>query len=245
MLITAHMNILESSVVSLSAGTEDPGFPVYRLHDRNIGRVFKPTAAETIEIKVDQGASGIKAIDRLLIPSDHSLDGLTLDIKHSDDDALYTPAVAQWAGASGVIDRSWAHAAHRYWKFIITTPGSIPGIPELFMSSSYEWPKGPARPAGPLDRMHNVSNELTSSGKDRFLVHGSPKAQRRYRLPRCGESQKDAMLELDDSWAGAKPFWLYDHTGQWIYGKLEAPLDITEVAYQSYSVVFSFLEVLP
>ena len=245
MIITAHSNILESSTVSLEAGTEDPSFPLYRLCDRNIGRMFRSTLAETIEIKVDQGASGNKAIDRLLIPSGHNLSGMTLDIKYSDDDVSYSPAAAQWAGTPGIIDKSWAPATHRYWKFIITSPGSIPEIPELFLSASYTWDKNPSRPAGALDKEHNVSNALTASGQDRFLVHGSPKLRRDYRVPRCGESQKDALLSLNDSWGGSRPFWLWDHTGQWIYGKLTAPMDITEVAYQTYSLSFGFLEVLP
>ncbi len=245
MIKTAHINILETSTVSLSAGTEDTAYPLYRLYDRNVGRLFKPTAAETIEIKIDQGAAGNLAVDRLLIPAGHNLDGMSLDIKYSDDDLAYTPAVTQWTGTAGLINKSWNAATKRYWKFIITTPASIPEIPELFLASTYSWERGPSRPAGQLDKIFNAENAVTSGGQDRFLVHGDPKRRRSYTLPRMGEAQKDNLLALNDAWQGSKPFWLYDHTGVWIYGKLAGPMDVTEAAYQSYGVRFEFMEVLP
>ncbi len=391
----AHLNILESSIVSLSAGTEDSDFPLYRLYDRNVGRLFKPTAAETIEIKITPnelinpgletgdftgwapvnsaidsttfrsgaysarliasgsaidgarqdvpvdptkvrevqcygrvgsyvagtyqinilqmdsdlnyitgtaltlvtlsansgfvfggttigpsgsgaahtfapgaayirkqhkwsgaGSEGVGwmddvvimkdiALDRLLIPAGHNLGGMTLDIKYSDDDITYTPAVAQFTAPDGVIDKSWTGLTKPFWKFIITSPSRVPEIPELFLTATYEWARNPSRPAGDLDEKFNVESALTAGGQDRFLVMGDSKRQRSYKVPRMPEAMRDALLALNDAWKGAHPFWLHDHTGEWIYGKLARPMDVQEVAQGSSSLTFDFREVLP
>jgi hypothetical protein len=247
MIKTAHINILENSTVTLSAGTENPSYPIYRLYDRDPGRIFQPTAAETIEVKLDQGPSGILGVDSLFIPPGHNLAGMTLDIMFSPNDVDYYAAVTQWTGEAGLIYKYWGPNPYikRYWKFIITSPASKPEIAELFLTSDYDWERDPSRPAGPFDKVFNVNNAVTSGGQDRFLVYGDPKRQRTYHMPRCGESQKDNILTLNDAWAGSKPFWLLDHEGNWIYGKLMEPIALKEVAYQMYSFDFKFLEVLP
>lgn len=241
---TCWLNILETSSVVLTAGSEDAGYPLYRLYDRNIGRMFKPASASTVEIRIDQGASPL-SVDRLLIPAGHNLNGMTLDIKHSDDDVVYSPAVAQWTGASGVIDKSWASISKRYWKFIITNPASVPEISEVFLTSTYQWERGPARPGGPFDPEFNVTHQATTGGQDRFLVHGPQKRRRRYRVLRASDSQKNNIIALNDSWQGARPFWMCDHEGAWIYGRLNGPINVKEESHGRYSYEFDFIEVLP
>ena len=242
---TAYLNILEAASVSLAAGAADSDFPLARLYDRDIGRLFKTTAAVTTEVLADQGASPV-AVDRLLIPSGHNLDGETLDILWSTDDISYTPAVSQWVqSGSGLINKSWAALTKRYWKFKVTSPSAAPEIAELFLTSSYEWPRNPTRPAGMLDPEHNVTHGVTAAGNDRFLKHGSSKRRRSYRLPSIGEAQKDAMLLLSAGWDGSKPFWMYDHEGAWIFGRLASEISLEEVAYQTYRAQFNFMEVLP
>lgn len=245
MIKTAWMNALETSTVSLSAGTEDSGFPFYRLYDRNTGRSFRSTTAETIEIKIDQGGTAApKPIDRLIIPSGHSLEGMTLDIKHSDDDAVYTPAVTQWTATGSLITKSWSAIARRYWKFIITSPTSVPGLAELFLTSTYEWDKEPASPAWPSEKEFNVEHALTSGGQNRFLIHGEPKRRRAFHIERLSTTQRDEISALSDGLNGALPFWLLDHEDEWIYGRLASPIKLVEIAYQTYSFDFDFLEVL-
>jgi len=54
---TCVKNILESGAVSLSAGTADSSYPLYRLYDRDIGKMFKITSAATLEVKIEQPAN--------------------------------------------------------------------------------------------------------------------------------------------------------------------------------------------
>ena len=245
-----YKNILETSTVTLSAGTEDANYPLYRLYDRDIGKIFKLTAAVTTEVKIDQGASGNLAVDRLLIPAGHNLNGMTLDIKWSDDDVTYTPAVTQWVqSGSGLINKNWTSITHRYWKFIITTPASIPQLMELFLTQSYTWEQNPQIPWGPFDDEFNAENDMDSGGHDRFLTFGNPKKQRVYSVYKCEDAQKTNIISLNDAWAAAKPFYIADHDSVWLYGKLRNPISIKEEDENEsgglYSFDFDFLEVLP
>jgi hypothetical protein len=245
MIKAAYINILENSAVTLAAAAEDGSFPLTRLYDRDVGRMFKTTAAVTTVVHIDQGATGNLAVDQMFIPSGHNLSGMTLDIEYSDDDIAYTPATAQFVAAAGLIDKSWADETHRYWKFTITAPGIIPQFAELFLTNTYSFERNPEKPWGPRDEVKNVENATTAGGQDRFLVHGEPKRRRAYTLPNVGETQKDNLITLDDAWAGSNPFWLEDHEGVWIYGNFEAPMNMTEITEQRYALSFSFLEVLP
>lgn len=249
-VLSCFKNLLETSTVSLAAGTADSTYPLYRLYDRVIGKMFKTTAAVTTEVQVDQGASGNLAADRLLIPAGHNLSGMTLDILYSDNGSAWSTAVTQWVQAdNNLIDKSWASITHRYWKFKITSPASIPQIPEIFLTQTYTWERNPSLPLGPIDDVFNVENVVTSGGQDRFLTHGSAKRQRQYKCTGASETQRASITLLNAAWAGGKPFWLYDHEGTAIYGKLKEPLNLIQTGENNTGGLFSFdinfLEVLP
>ncbi|MDP2168402.1 MAG: hypothetical protein Q8J64_08745 [Thermodesulfovibrionales bacterium] len=245
MIKCCYENILETSVVTLSAGTEDAGFPLYRLYDRGIVRFFKTTAAVTTTVKVDQGGSPIR-VDRLLIPAGHNLDGMTLGIEYSDDGISYTPAVAMWVQeGTALIEKSWPAESRRYWRFTISGPSSAPRITELFLTRSYEWEKDPAHLSGPLEPFFNAERDETSSGQGRHLINGSAKRQRLYHVSGAWEVQKNNILGLNAAWAGSKPFFLCDHEGVWMFGELRKPINLKETAYQEYGFDFDFLEVIP
>ena len=394
---TCCKNILESGTVSLSAGTEDSSYPLYRLYDRDIGKMFKITAVATLEVKVEQPVnlltnpdfetgdftgwtqslsdientekhrgsycskltatgsikngcfqnyeidlnkvykliayakvgtytagsykirvyqfnedwaslatnnihnltvagdwirgektigpsgsgcdftfqSGCKyirirqiadtistltgylddvflfedsnylSIDQLFIPSGHNLNGMTIDLKYSDDDITYTEALTQFHGYPGLIQKSFTTQQKQFWKFIITSPAVIPQIPELFLSPSYEWIRNPSRPTGPLDPVFNVERRQTAGGAVRYLEHGDPQRQRQYHMPRCVGTQKTNVAALNDAWQGSKPFYMCDHDGIWIYGELIDSLNLKEEAADKFSFDFNFREVIP
>jgi len=142
-----------------------------------------------------------------------------------------------------------AENSPRYFKLSILTPTVVPQLAELFLSDAYEWEKNPAVPSGAVDDIFNVEHQMTAAGQDRFLVHGDAKRQRNYKVNKCEAAQKTNMLALNAVWAGAKPFWLCDHDGVWIYGILTSPINLTPQGefpgggYYSYD--FNFQEVLP
>lgn len=241
----AYRNILETSLVTLSDGTADTYCPLMRLYDRDIGRVFKTTSAVSTTILVNQQSTPI-AVDRLIIPSGHNLSGATLNIEYSTDNVNWTAAVAQWVGASGLITKSWASLTRQYWRFRITTPSAIPQIAELFLTSTYTWPRNPQRPSGPLDPKFNTRNDVTSGGQDMFLVLGPAKRRREYPAMRCPSDMYAEMLALYSAWGGYKPFWLLDHEGNWIFVKFTTDeLGMKEVSAGQYQFDFKTLEVIP
>lgn len=243
MQVTAYYkNILETGDVSLATGIESSLTPLYRLYDRSPTTYFKPTAAVTTTIKVDQSSNPI-AISALLIPSGHNLAGMTLDIKWSDNDSDYTAATPQWTGADGNIVKTWDAITHPYWKFIITSPASVPQISELFLSPGYEFERNPYLGSGSFEPVYNVENKMTSGGQDRFLIKGAAKQQRNYTLKGTTQAQRDNFLALYSAWAGANPFWIVDHEGVPIFCKLTSDPNLVETQY-GFDFNLNILEVI-
>lgn len=240
---TAHLNLFEIGTTTLSAGTETTGYPVYRVHDRDQGRLFVATTAETTIVHVDQGAAGAQAVDRLIISSGHNLAGVTLDIEWSDDDAAWTAATTQWTGAAGDINKSWTAITHRYWKFTATSPAAAVQIGEIFLTETTTWARNPSRPGGPQELLHNVTVAITAEGRVRFEVNGPSLRQRNYTLQNISSTQRTQYEALWTAYAGSKPFWLYDHEANWIFGRFVAQPQIAEVNAGVFNATMAFLEV--
>lgn len=238
-----YKNILETSTVSLSAGVEDENYPLARLYDRGIAKFFSPSSAVTTEVKIDQGASPLP-IDSMMIPSGHNLAGMTLAIKHSTDDISYSAAVVQWTGEAGNVNKEWSSLTKRYWKFIITSPASVPQIAELFLAATYTWERNPSRASGAFDPIFNVERKVSASGAVRRVVHGSLRRQRNYVVPLAGSTQRTSIEAFNTVWAGYKPFWICDHESAWIWGELLERLDLREAQATNYPFQFQFLECL-
>ena len=68
-----YRNILENSTVTTT--NENSDYPKWRLHDRDIGKLFKGTSTANHTIKADQGASPQYDVDTLIIPAGHNLIG--------------------------------------------------------------------------------------------------------------------------------------------------------------------------
>lgn len=242
---TANYAQIDKTIGPTGSGADFEGFPAGAVYMWAYGLwAGSPTGIayldDVVIYDIEEGTA-----DRLIIPAGHNLGGLTLSLWHSDDSYNGTSVFGYWIPNVGLINKSFTSTHHPYWHFVISNPTYIPQFAELFLTSTYEWERNPTRPTGPLDDVHNVEHGQTFAGQDRFLVRGSPKRQRVYQMPRCGEAQKDNIAALFSNWAGAKPFWLEDHEGAWIFGRLRGPLNLREIASQAYSFDFDFLEVLP
>jgi hypothetical protein len=245
-IITCARNILETSTVFLNAGTENALYPLYRLYDRDIGKMFMPTTT-TLSITIDQGVSPIYAIDRLIVPAGHNLTGATISWQYSAAGTAFTNVVAAWTQADNLLINKSAAASmsYRFYKITVTGAAAIPQIPELFLSPSYTWEHKPQWPCGPFNDVYNVERKVLAGGGVRYLRKGNPKKQRHYTLSHASEQQKNNVMEFDSIWYGSKPFWICDHNGIWLYGELTTDIDITEASHTAYQFRFDFLEVLP
>jgi hypothetical protein len=239
----AYKNILETSTVYLQTGSAQAAYPLWRLYDRDIGRIFAAAAASTLVVQVDQGASGNIAVDSLFIPAGHNLSGLALSLAYSADNSAYTNAVTAWTQADALdIIKTWTAITRRYWRFSITSPAKIPQFAELFLSSVYTWETNPLLPKGAYDPVFNVAVKTTAAGQDRFLIQGAAKRRRSYTVS-CDETQAENISAFYDAYAGYKPFWLRDDDGIWIYGRLSGELQLTEDEFgMNYN--FDFIEVV-
>ena len=243
MIKTAHINILEGATVTLAANSHEPGYPLYRLYDRNTGRMFRALDAAPTEIAIDQGALDIKSADTLLIAAGHNLAGATLTLSYSDDAIDYTECVS-FTAAAGVIEAAWGAVSKRYWKLAITSPAEPPAMAELFITSASSFARRPLRASGPFDDEPNTITRRTSGGSCRALVMGPCRRQRPYFM-RIGEAERAALDALWAACAGGVPFWICDHEGQWIFGYLASAPGTKEIVPGVYTIDFNFTEALP
>jgi hypothetical protein len=243
-VITVSKNILESSTVSLTAGTAHADFPLARIANRNITDLFKCTAAETTEIQVDQGATGNIAIAACIIASGHNLDGETIDIQYSDDAAIWNDAVTQFTGTAGHIIQTFTESTHRYWRVKITTPANAVEITEIFFSPIYTWETDPVYPLSDLEPQNNIEVITSSKGENYYLQKGLPKSRRAYTLKNINITQRDNLLALWADWGGHKPFWISDHEGTLLYAEFSGGLNLNANLQNYYSAQFTLLEVL-
>jgi len=245
MIKNAYINILESASVSLSTGSASTSYPLYRIYDRDIGKCFHAGSSATLEILINQGTSST-VVNRLLIPIGHNLLGMALSLQNSTDGVTYATVYSCTQADTALINATFATDIKQYWKLAITSPATAPQIPELFLTRDYAWESDPhLYSVGALDDIFNVENDIVAGGQDRFLVHGDPKKQRNYKVVGADSTQQTNILAVNEAWAGSKPFWLFDHTSAWIYGKLVSPINLKIEDQNIYSFDFNFLEVLP
>jgi hypothetical protein len=96
-----YKNILETATLTVTS--ENASYPKYRLHDRNIGLLFKGNSVPSqFQINIDQGAGLFcyPEVDKIIIPAGHNFSGKTCRLYHSDDGVIYTQALA-WIMPSG------------------------------------------------------------------------------------------------------------------------------------------------
>ena len=238
-----YRNILESATVT--ATTEDSDYPKWRLHDRDVGKLYKGTSTASHTIQVDQGEVATYDVDTLIIPDGHNLLGATLYWQHSPAGSSWTEMVDFWAGATGlIIKEATGSQDKRFWRFICSSPIAIPEMPELWMGEQMELADVVAwgyedGPRGNVERVEALS------GRPHFLTLGEDREYRRYLLKMYDSGTKDAV-EAFLGHARSKPFWLKDLDDTWLYMSLVDP-NVGPQARPSlnrYDLTLEMLEVL-
>lgn len=250
-IITLTKNALDEAnvTVSLSSGAEDADFPLYRIYDRDIGKLFKSSdEGVNLIVNVDQSNSPIE-VDRLIIPAGHTLNGFDCELEGADSDSSgtsWTSLVSWTQGDADIISKSFTPSTYDYLQFTIDAVSSgapVRSFSELYIPPSYTWERNPTLPAE-IETMFNVERNSDASGVSRFLERGDPKRRRSYQIVGITTAQRTNLEALNADWAGKKPFYLIDHEGITIFGELIAPIVIVKNDI-TYSAGFEFLEVLP
>ena len=241
-IITYVKNILETGTVTVSP-VENASYPAYRLYDRHIGRSFKfGSIVNPSTIVVDQGATGNIEIDTIIIPNGHNLDGLVLTLSHSPDNNAWTQADQWTQSGSGAIQRTFTAITKRYWKLSIASPSAAPALYELFLTKSYTWGRNPEEIDRGVYSEFNILRLQDSGGRPRFIEMGSSRKYREYSLYKINDTHRTAIEDLNDNWAGKKPFWLKDPDSVLIYGELIETLGFKRSG-DFADTPFKFLEV--
>jgi len=216
-----YRNILENATVTVT--NEDADYPKWRLHDRDVGKLFKGTGTAAHTIHADQGASTQYDVDTLIIPAGHNLTGgCQLDWEYSANDADWYDMVTAWAGAAGAIEKEAGAAQNkRYWRLVMTSLAAIPEIPELWMGVRVELQDVVAW--GYDEGLQgNVSRMDSVSGRPHFLENGEDREYRNYACKIYNSTVRDD-IEAFFSHSRGKPFWLKDLDGVWYFMSLVDP----------------------
>jgi len=207
------VNLLELGTVTVTS--EASGYPKHRLFDRFLGRMWKATGTAEQVIKVDQGAAGNQAVDALVVPAGHNLDGCTCYWEYSTDDfAADINVAAQWTqSGSGLILKTLGSAlTKRYWRLRITGASVAPEVGECFMTELKE-----ISSAGPEElvttRVFNVARSESLGGVGGYLVRGAARRMWEFSLKNMESAEYDVLDALLQGWAGANPFVFVDPDG--------------------------------
>jgi hypothetical protein len=215
-----YRNILETGTVSVT--TEDTSFPKYRLYDRDIGLLFKATAyASPFAINVDQGASNIYEVDRLIIPEGHNLNNLACSLRYSTDNfgSDDHEAIGWTQGDALLIDKTFTAQAKQYLKLNITAPERIIEMPECYLTKAYIFARNPSWGFG-YGNKRNIAREESLSGYIQKTKWGEPRIHQRYDLTRISDAQRAALKAWDDHCEGSKSFYIEDILGTLLFAEL-------------------------
>jgi hypothetical protein len=237
-----HVSLLEISAVTVSSAAA--GFEAVRLYDRFLGRNWKATGTAEQVIQADQGAGGGQGINALIVPAGHNLLGCTLHWEHSDNGTAWTPAVASWAGAAGLIFKECAGAVHRYWRMRIAGASSAPYMGECFMTEMVA-PVSAVLQDYRHRKHRNVSRSESRGGVASYLRFGNARKARDFTMPGVNASDRAILEAWVDSWDGCKPFFFEDPDGQRFFAELVREIEWADApTADNQTARFSILEVL-
>jgi len=240
-----YRNILENSTVTTT--NENTDYPKWRLHDRDVGKLFKGTSTANHTIKADQGATIQHDADTLIIPAGHNLyGGAQIDWEYSANDADWYDMATAWAGAAGQIVKEISGAqTKRYWRLVLTSLAANPEIPELWMGERLELSN--VVPWGYQEGTKGNINKFESlSGRPHFLELGEDREYRSYDIKLYSSADREA-LELFLNHSRGKPFWLKDMNGDWLFMCLVDPNigPFSRPGLDRHNIQLEMIEVLP
>lgn len=232
-----HVNALETANVSIAEGGADMNFPAYRLYDRNIERVFKPSGQGKTVLKIDRMAE-TSSVDRLIVIGP-KIEGVYFHLAASDDDSIYEHIGGDVGSSGGALDLPFSSIAKRYFRLEIDASGFVPELSEVFLTATHEWAKNPLQPVEKMERAQPKSVEIA----DEIIVEGRPRRRRVYKVGKVFADERDELLALYATHSDGKAFFFFDLDGELMYGRLKSELNITEEPAGRYSFDFDFIEV--
>lgn len=238
----ATVNGLELATTVTPTIATVTGNPTSRLYDRNTARPCTTTAAGARSWLITLPSA--QNYNTLILGPGHNVGGSAYTLERSSNGTDWTSAssgnVAAGAGAAAI---SFTGMSRLYWRLGLPADASTT-LTEVWLCAPHAFLRNPSRPSGALENKWNVEVDETSAGSARFIEHGPVRRVRNYDFPNISEAEAIEVAGCIDALEQTRPFWLCDHRGAWIFGILDAPLVLTEVAAGRFSFAFNFVEVL-
>lgn len=242
----ATANLLETASSVTDTGTPVSGYPISRLYDRNVAREYRITEDVARETIITGGVSAI-SVNALMIAAGHNVGGLTYTLAKSTDGTNWTTVkTGDFAAGTGVICEEFSATTGAHWRLTLPTNQDVT-ITEMLLTTIYTCTDQADRDSSSLRKQLNVASDETTAGSERWISNGPTRRLRSYSFQNVPEAMANTIETMIDALAGAKPFYLCDHQGAWIWGNLTEPMEPQEVASVSgvfKSFTLEFREVL-
>lgn len=181
--------------------------PVERLFDGRHGVNFAFDSSESDhDIVVDRGASP-EAIDRMVIPAGHNLDGATLVLEGDTTSGFSTPtSLVSEAVAEGLIDIDFSSNSEQYVRLSFTGTGQWE-LPELWLTRTRTMAAGP-EPIWGDELRHNALYFSKAGGEDAAVELSASRRAFSFDLRSLPAADDSLIQELIAAVGVSRPFLL-------------------------------------
>lgn len=241
----ASNNLIDASGANVGTSgyiTPDALTPIAYLSDRATQKLYQGTVANTgVSYLYCRPTSGY--CNAVIIPAGHGFAGQTVAASYKPSSPGARVELASVTAAAGVVivefgrlTDPWQMEAHFQYA------GAL-ALGELSFADVYTTTRLPSRQSSRWHTKPTVDILETYSGGDLALITGTDRRVREYHYPHMDTTMKDELLARIGGYRGRVPFWLCDHEGVWIFGRLTEDLAIEEVGYGQFSCDLKFTEV--
>ena len=205
-----------ASAISLDGDTAHADFPVNHLIDDRAQTLFKLAAAvANPKIIIDLGAGFDTGLDRLLVPSDHSIH-IPIRVLEDDNSGFTSPTtLLSWTSSQTpgqVITESMTASSERY--LVLETSGTLDlQVPQLVFSKTVTLDAGPKLEDDPDFFKANATRLEQNTGQSLSVQHGPQQRliEYNYESPLEG-TDLTKMKALVADVGMHRPFWVDPHS---------------------------------
>lgn len=242
-IIVSYRNVLETGTVTVTS--ENTSFPKERLFDRDIGLLFKGNSTPAnFYITLNQDVT-VYEVNRLIIPANHNLDGLTIKLEYSTDNFSgdINDAVTPWVqSGSGQIDKSFTAQTKQYWRLNIASPASAPELHEMYLTKDVSFAHNPLY-GSMIGTRRNILTDQTQSGITRKVKLGELRKIRTYSM-NVGNTQKSDFESWEAHCEGVKSFYIHDYDDACVFMEMLNDLEFIASSPNRWTCTLELMEVL-
>ena len=232
---------LDDATVTYS-GTEDTGYPVTNLQDRNEHTLFKDTNISSCEITIDLKSA--RAIDYLYIG------GLTgsgaaanqqIALQWSTNGTIWADVFSWETFTNGDYLKSFTSVNYRFYK-ILLKDSALGGAFDVqaetvFLGTAIELSRNPNLDETEDFEYSSQVTEALGGGRFGFGDHDNLRQKWNYNFDYITETDKTNMKAMAAGVYGSRrPFYFTDPAGTTHFARMMDNLTITQIGYQAYTM---------